>query len=113
MMAKRPRVKVELSSGNVFEDIGLKDPDWLELKAQIAMRVVRLIEARGLTQAKAADILGLKQPHVSALMNGKISRFSIERLLICLARLGRNVTISDRRANRQTVGQIQFVPAAA
>ncbi|MFZ1989671.1 MAG: helix-turn-helix transcriptional regulator [Alphaproteobacteria bacterium] len=106
------KIKVAKSSGNVFRDLGLADADGLELKAMIALRVVRAIEERGLTQVQVAELLGLKQPKVSALMNGKISGFSIERLLRFLTKLGHDVTISHKKRRKLTEGEIKFATAA-
>jgi predicted XRE-type DNA-binding protein len=107
-MAKR--VSFTKSSGNVFRDLKLDDAAGLELKAQIARRLIRVIESRGLTQVDAAVLLGVRQPKISALMNGKISGFSVERLLTCLTKLGSNVTITERRT-RRAEGRISFATA--
>ncbi len=72
---------VEPGSGNVFADLGLPDSDERQLRVQLAMRLNALLKAEGLTQAAAAKILGIAQPHVSELRNYKLNRFSSERLL--------------------------------
>ena len=74
------KVKVHDSTGNVFEDLGLPDPDVLLAKAEIARVIEDAIEERDLTQSKAAELLGVSQPDVSDLVRGKLSRFSLERL---------------------------------
>ncbi len=89
-MTKRDHEK---SSGNVFADIGLPDPDQALAKAELARQISALIAARGLTQAEAASLLGLDQPKVSALMRGRLSGFSTERLFRLLNALGREVQI--------------------
>ena len=75
-------------SGNVFADLGLPDADDLLLKAQLAVAIAQLIKERGWSQRKAATVLGLKQPEVSALMNGKLRGFSLARLIRSLKGLG-------------------------
>ena len=93
-------------SENVFADLGLENPDEELLKAQLAIRLRTLVAARGLTQAQAAKLLSLTQPDVSALVNGRISGFSLERLFGLVRRLGDDVEITlkrtknDRRAGR-------------
>jgi len=101
-MPKRPKnvLKVEKSSGNVFADLGLPDAEQELLKAQLTLRIYRLIKARGLTQAQAGDILGIKQPHVSALMRNRSGTFSTERLMDFLTALGQDVEITVRPARR-------------
>ncbi len=91
---------IETGSGNVFKDLGLADPDERQLRVQLAVRLNDLLQAEGLTQAAAAKLLGMAQPHVSELKNYKLSRFSSERLLHCITLLNRDVEIFIRpRAN--------------
>lgn len=68
------------STGNVFEDIGLPDAAERLAKAELARVIRRAVDEREMTQAQAADLLGIKQPDVSDLMRGKLARFSMERL---------------------------------
>ncbi len=86
-------MEVHSSSGNVFADLGLPNPDELLIKAELAHQISELISARKLTQTEAAELLGVDQPKVSALMRGKLSGFSIERLFRFLNALGNNVEI--------------------
>lgn len=95
---KAERVLVEESSGNVFGDLGLPNPEERLAKADLALAIVREIEGRDLTQAEAADLLGVAQPDVSNLMRGRLSGYSIERLTRLLNALGRDVEIRVRRA---------------
>ncbi len=81
------------SSGNVFADLGLPDPEQDMTKANLVHAVADIIRARGLSQKDAAKLLGTDQAKVSALLRGRISGFSTDRLLRLLARLGHNVTI--------------------
>jgi predicted XRE-type DNA-binding protein len=86
-------IQVHPSSGNVFADLGLPNPEELLLKAQLAEQIGLLISARHLTQSEAAGLLGIDQPKVSALLRGKLSGFSTERLFRFLNALGSNVEI--------------------
>jgi predicted XRE-type DNA-binding protein len=98
-MATRTRkpVRAEKGNGNVFADLGLPHPDQELLKARLTLQIYRLIERRGLTQVEAGKILGIKQPHVSALMRNRSGAFSVERLMDFLTALGQNVEITVRR----------------
>jgi predicted XRE-type DNA-binding protein len=69
------------SSGNVFADLNLPQADDLLAKAELAAKIIAEIQRRRLTQSHAAAILGIDQPKVSALKQGKLSGFSIERLM--------------------------------
>ena len=90
------RIAVMRSSGNVFADLGVENPEEELLKAQLVREIRDIIKRRRLTQAKAAELLGLKQPDVSALVTGRVHKFSLERLLRCVRRLDRDVTIVTR-----------------
>src|SRR5437870_8242312 len=81
-------IRVEAGSGNVFADLGLADADIALAKARLVQRIRDLIAARNLTQAKAAALLGLDQPKVSALIRGRLDGYSIERLFRFLNALG-------------------------
>ena len=83
-------------TSNVFADLGLPDADGLLARAELTRQIYNAIKERELSQAKAAEILGLKQPDVSLLMRGKYTRFSTDRLLNLLVRLGRSVEIVIR-----------------
>ena len=89
-------IEIQSSSGNVFADLGLENPTELLVKAELACQIKRLIEHQQMTQAIAAEILGIDQPKVSALMNGKLTGFSIPRLFRFLNALGQDVEIIVR-----------------
>lgn len=82
------------NSGNIFEDLGFDKPEEWKTKAHIAAHILRVIEDRGLTQTKAANVLGVSQPEVSNLKTGQLDRFTIDRLFRFLAALGQHVDIS-------------------
>jgi len=95
-MGKKKAEPVDVGSGNVLVDLGFADADERKLRVQLAMRVNELIAARHLTQARAAELFGIPQPHVSELKNYKLSRFSSERLLRFVTLLDRDVEIVIR-----------------
>ena len=81
------------SSGNVFEDIGSSHPERVLDRAKLMERIAEIIKRRGFTQEKAGKILGLPQSKVSALVNGKLSMFSLEHLFELLNALDSDVEI--------------------
>src|SRR4051794_11182301 len=89
---------IEPSSGNVFADLGLENPEELLAKAELVQRISVILTERKLTQMRAAKVLGIDQPKVSALLRGKLDGFSIGRLFRFLNALGRDVEISVRPA---------------
>lgn len=85
--------KIERGSGNVFADLGFRDAKQRMWKAQLAIKISRLIQSKGWTQAQAAERVRLDQPKVSQLMRGELSGFSADRLFGILNRLGYNVEV--------------------
>jgi predicted XRE-type DNA-binding protein len=85
--------KVELSSGNVFADLGFEDSEERLLKAKLATKIAQLIEKKGWTQAQTAQRTALDQPKVSRLLRGQLSGFSADRLFAILNRLGHSVEV--------------------
>jgi predicted XRE-type DNA-binding protein len=96
------------SSGNVFADIGLPDAEVNLLKADLIINIAELIKEKGLTQARAAKIMGLAQPDVSKLMRGHFAGFSYERIFGFLTALGENVTIRVREAKTKKQARVQL-----
>jgi predicted XRE-type DNA-binding protein len=86
-------IKVQASSGNVFADIGLENAEELLVKAELARKISSIITQQQITQIEAAELLGIDQPKISALINGKLSGFSTVRLFRFLNALGRDVEI--------------------
>jgi predicted XRE-type DNA-binding protein len=83
-----------ISSGNVFADLGLPNPEEALAKAELANKIAVLIADRRLTQAKAAKLLGIDQPKVSMLLRGRLTGFSLERLMRFLLLLGQDIKIT-------------------
>ena len=86
-------IRVQASSGNVFADLGLENPDELLVKAELARKISKIITQQKMSQAEVAELLGVDQPKISALINGKLSGFSTVRLFRFLNALGRDVEI--------------------
>ena len=105
------RIRAERGSGNVFADLSLPHAEQDLLKARLTLQIYKIIKDRDLTQAKAGEILGIKQPHVSALMRNRAGAFSVERLLDFLTALGQDVEITVRPTRKQQ-GKVSVVVAA-
>ncbi|SRR5258706_12917089 len=99
----RKRIDVQAGSGDVFTDLGYPDAKERRLKVELAIEVNRILEERGLAQDRAAKLLRIRQPHVSDLVRYRLNRFSAERLMEFLTRLGKDVEIriAPRRAGRR------------
>jgi len=105
-MAKRDYIE---SSGNVFADLGFPDADEMLAKAELAIKIAGILRRRRLTQMRAAEILGVDQPKVSAIIRGRLTGFSIERLLRFLLLLGTDVaiTIKPRRQRSHSRSRVR------
>jgi predicted XRE-type DNA-binding protein len=101
-------VRAEESSGNVFADLGLPHPEQELVRAKLTLQIYLLIRGRGLKQVEAGKILGIKQPHVSALMRNRAGAFSVERLMDFLTALGQDVEIVVR-PTRRAHGEVSVV----
>ncbi|MBW4053644.1 MAG: XRE family transcriptional regulator [Proteobacteria bacterium] len=95
-MARRAnrRIPIEASSGNVFADLGLPDAIDLDTKVRLAVKINKMFAAQRLNQARAAALLDVSQPKISALKNYRLDGFSVERLMNFIAALGEDVKIS-------------------
>ncbi|MGI8856336.1 MAG: helix-turn-helix domain-containing protein [Thermomicrobiales bacterium] len=101
------KITIIEGSGNVFADLGLPNAEERKTKADLAYQIGTIITDRGLTQVQAGDLLGIEQPHVSNLVRGRLSGFSVERLMEFLTALGRDVEIIVRpKAEERTRGAI-------
>jgi len=100
MAKKRPRktdaVECEASSGNVFADLKVENPEEELTKAKLVFEIEKIIKRKKLTQNKAALIMGINQPKVSALLRRKLDGFSVERLIHFLNTLGQDIDIIVR-----------------
>jgi predicted XRE-type DNA-binding protein len=96
----REPVDVQESSGNVFADLDIPEPEEALAKAELARRISAIIKKRGLSQVEAARLLGFDQPKVSALMRGRLIGFSTDRLLRCLNALDHDIEIVIKRKPR-------------
>src|SRR5207237_8421736 len=96
-------------SGNVFADLNIPNPDLALAKAALVQRIRHLITERKLTQIKAAKLLGLDQPKVSALVRGRVEGYSIDRLFRFLNALDQRVEIRIRPSVKSDEGRAVVV----
>lgn len=100
------RETVTPGSGNVFADLGFDHPEDELAKAELVRRIRMIINKRHMTQTEAGKLLGLKQPDVSALVNGRLAGFSLERLMAFLTRLDRDVQIVVKKKPRTRAARL-------
>ena len=88
--------RYEIGSRNVFKDIGVPNAEEHLIKAQLVFKIDAIMKGRGLKEAAAAELLGIKQPDVSKMLCGEFRQFSVERLLRFLVALNQDVEIVVR-----------------
>jgi predicted XRE-type DNA-binding protein len=88
-------------STNVYADLGYKSADAMLVKAHLVTTIAEILAERGLTQTKAAALLGIPQPKLSKLLRGQFRGFSERKLMDCLTYLGRDVDIVVRASPRR------------
>lgn len=85
--------RITKSTGNVYADLGIKNPEEHALKAELVRRIAATMKDLELTQMAAAGRLGVEQPDVSKMLKGHFRQFSVERLMRFLVALGQDVEI--------------------
>jgi predicted XRE-type DNA-binding protein len=95
-------IKITKGLPNVFRDLGFSAvaADHLRIRAELMLALERIIARRRLTQARAAQLLGVSQPRVNDLVRGRFHRFSIDALVDMLARAGVRVRFTTERGAR-------------
>ena len=99
-------IPIQGGSGNVYAELGYRDAEDMMVKAQLVTKIAEIIRERGLTQERAAKLLGLTQPKISKLLKGQFRGISERRLLHCLTRVGRDVEIVVKPTSRHRGGRL-------
>jgi predicted XRE-type DNA-binding protein len=102
---------VTRSSGNVFADLGFENAEEELFKARIVISLRRMIEDSKLTQKEAAERMGVSQPDISKLLRGRLTGFSLERLIEFVRALGNDVEIRIKKT-RSRKGKVRLLDVA-
>lgn len=94
---KQEDIEVFVGCGNVFEDLEFPNPEEAKAKADLSIQIYETIKKRKLTQKEAAKIMGIDQPKVSDIVRGKLSKYTLDRLIRFLRLLGRDIEIHVKR----------------
>ena len=90
--------EIEISSGNIFADLGLPDAENLKIKSGLVIEITRAVCRLGLTQQEVGQSLGISQLEVSAMARGDFANLSARKLFECLNRLRYDIEIKVRPA---------------
>jgi predicted XRE-type DNA-binding protein len=96
-------MRVERSSGNVFCDLGFSPSEAarLAVRSRLMLALREHIRRKGWTQAEAARVMGVTQPRISNLVQGRIDRFSVDCLIGLLQACGLQVRFTLQRARQR------------
>jgi predicted XRE-type DNA-binding protein len=105
-MSKKEQIEVVEGSGNVYADLGFRDAEAMKVKAGLVMKIDAILKQRRLTQTRAAEITGIPQRRLSAILRGHFHNVSERKLLECLTGLGQDVKIVVTPARRGRAGTL-------
>ena len=88
------------AGGNIFEDLNIPDAENEKLRLSLLAAIREWVSGSGLTQTEAAAAMGVKQPTLNDAIKGRYHKFTIDRLVRMLSRVGKrvNITVTDTAA---------------
>lgn len=81
-------------SGNIFRDFNMANPDLEQLRSILAAQIIKTLDERGLTVRRAGELTGIAAADFSRIRRAKLDRFTVDRLMTILDRLGQDVAVS-------------------
>ena len=102
-MKRDEKVEVVRGSGNVFRDLGHKNPDAEQVKAILAAEIIKALDRQRLTVRAAHALTGIAAADFSRIRNANLGRFTVDRLILVLNRLGSRVEVKLRVRPTRTV----------
>lgn len=99
--------EAEMSSGNIFADLGLRGAEKLKIKSGLVVEIIKAVRRLGLSQEEAGRRMGLPQPKVSGIFGGDFANVSERKLMDCLNRLGYDIEIRVKPAAKR-VGHVKL-----
>jgi predicted XRE-type DNA-binding protein len=103
---KREKLEVVRGSGNVFRDLGYKNADVLQFKTILASEIIKALNREGLTLRAAHDRTGIAAADFSRIRNADLSRFTVDRLMSIINRLGSRVEVKVRVRRAEMLEQV-------
>ena len=103
-------IEVVRGSGNVFRDLGHPDADREQLRAKLAARIILVLDERKLTVRAAQEVTGFAAADFSRIRRANLGRFTIDRMMGMLARLGQEVEVTVKVRPRRAAGVFVDLP---
>jgi predicted XRE-type DNA-binding protein len=101
---KSEKLETVRGSGNVFRDLGRKNADAAQFKAILAAEIIKALDRDGLTVRAAHARTGIAAADFSRIRNANLARFTVDRLMAILNRLGSRVEVKVRVRRAEPVG---------
>lgn len=92
--SKKEKLDIVHGSGNVFRDLGVENADGEQFKALLAAEIIRKLDRDGLSVRKAQSLTGIAAADFSRIRNANLSRFTIDRLMMIVNRLGSRIEVA-------------------
>jgi predicted XRE-type DNA-binding protein len=103
---KREKLEVVRGSGNVFRDLGYKNADAQQFKAILAAEIIKALDRDGLTLRAAHDRTGIAAADFSRIRNADLGRFTVDRLMSIINRLGSHIEVKVRVRRAETLERV-------
>ena len=95
-MKREEPMDVVRGTGNVFRDLGSKNPDADQFKAILATEIIKALDRERLTVRQANARTGIAAADFSRIRNADLGRFTVDRLMATLNRLGSRIEVKVR-----------------
>jgi predicted XRE-type DNA-binding protein len=102
----KERIKLIHGSGNVFRDFGVANADLEQLKAILAAEIIKILDREELTVRAAAEITGTAAADFSRIRKVELDRFTVDRLMTVINRLGARVEVKVKVKAAPTEAQV-------
>jgi predicted XRE-type DNA-binding protein len=109
---KRKKLEVVHGSGNIFRDLGDPDADVKQLKGILAAQIIKMLDHDGLSVRKAQERTGIDAGDFSRIRNVQLGRFTVDRLMLIVNRLGSRVDVAVRTVKLRRSPAARAAPAA-
>ncbi len=103
---KRKKLEVVRGSGNVFRDLGHKNSDAEQFKAILAAEIIKALDREGLSVRSAQGRTGIAAADFSRIRNADPGRFTVDRLMSIINRLGSRVEVKIKVRRAKTVEHV-------
>lgn len=103
----------EVGYGSIYAQLGYKNSVEMETKSNLVIEIAKAIKKKKLTQTQAAKVLGISQPKLSELLNGRFRGYSVERLMHFLNEFGQDVDIIVKSKPRNRRARVNVYPSTS